>query len=249
MLARLASEDLVAGDGNTTQIVRVRLGTGHVLVTRLTTGEVVAFAPVCPHQFTELDEAAIRDGQLRCPRHGYLYDARSGENLHPGRDAPQENLWKLRPGYLPTFGVTEGDGWISVSDQPQPPPLSFDPALEQRPDRDEATPSPPTAGPPTAGPPTAGPVEQSVKFLTVAAGSTTEIRLPLVPRPGFTWRFEVMGQQLEVVGEEFEPGYSPCQLIRMAARGAGAGTLTCTYASAAGEPADIRTFIVRVQSS
>lgn len=252
MLARLPSEDLVAGDGLTTQIRRVRIGDGHVLVARLLTGEVVAFAPVCPHQFTELDEAAIRDGQLRCPRHGYLYDTRSGENLHPRRDAPVENLWKLRPGFLPCFSVEEADGWICVSDQARPPPDSYDPALEQRPARaggeaDDA--SMDGAGGATSPSPTVAshPVEQSVKFLTVASGSTTEIRLPIVPRPGYAWRFEVTGVLLRVVDSQFESGYSPCHLLRVAAEGFGAATLICTYADDQGQPADVRTFIVRVQ--
>jgi nitrite reductase/ring-hydroxylating ferredoxin subunit len=247
MLAGLPSEELIAGDGLTTQIRRVRVGDGHVLVTRLTTGEVVAFAPVCPHQFTELDEAAIRDGQLRCPRHGYQYDARTGENLHPRRDAPLENLWKLRPGYLPCYQVVEKDGWVSVSDEPLPPPASYDWALEQRPAREGDDIGDPVAqeAAPVAAP--ASP-EQSMKFLTMVSGSSMEIRLPIVPRPGFAWQYDVVGQLLQVSDEQFESGYSPCQVIKLAADGVGAATLTCTYATEQGERAAVRTFIVRVQA-
>ncbi|MDQ1365560.1 MAG: hypothetical protein QOE57_1602, partial [Acidimicrobiaceae bacterium] len=215
--AGLPSSELPAGEGIETQIHRVRVGDGHVLVARLTTGEVVAFAPVCPHQFTELDEATIREGSLRCPRHGYLYDTRTGENIHPGRETAPENMWKVRPGFLPCYQVREDDGWISVSDDPCSPPLSYDPVLEERPARvDEplaAVPAvavaevpaveravaevpaaevvAPTGGPdggPTGGPAAVEPagapaaVEQSMKFLTVASGSTFDIRLPLIPR-------------------------------------------------------------------
>ncbi|MDQ1420825.1 MAG: hypothetical protein QOJ52_2787 [Acidimicrobiaceae bacterium] len=286
--AGLPSSELPAGEGIETQIHRVRVGDGHVLVARLTTGEVVAFAPVCPHQFTELDEATIREGSLRCPRHGYLYDTRTGENIHPGRETAPENMWKVRPGFLPCYQVREDDGWISVSDDPCSPPLSYDPVLEERPARGDEPLEPlaavpvaevpavaaaaavavaevaevaaevvaPTGGPdggPTGGPaavePAGGPVavEQSMKFLTVASGSTFDIRLPLIPRPGFTWRFDIVGELLQVVDEQFEPGYSPCHLIRVAAQGVGAATLSCTYASEAGERAEVRTFIVRVQ--
>lgn len=247
MRARLPSGDVVAGEGLETQIRRVRIGDGHILVTRLMSGEVVAFAPVCPHQFTELDEATIRDGQLRCPRHGYLYDTRTGENIHPGRETLPENRWKVRPGYLPCFPVQEEDGWITVSDDVMAPPSSFDPSLEQRralqePDSvDEPAPPAPAADAVVA-------VEQSVKFLTVSSGTTVDIRLPLIPRPGFGWSFEVTGHLLEVVEEQFEPGHSPCQLIRVDAHGAGAATLTCTYATQAGVRAEVRTFIVRVQA-
>ncbi len=273
MLASLPSVDLTAGEGLETQIRRVRLGDGHVLVARLTTGEVVAFAPVCPHQFTELDEATIRDGQLRCPRHGYLYDTRGGENIHPGRETLPENRWKVRPGYLPCFEVWEQEGRIWVSDQTRSPPASYDPALEERP----AGSGDPEAGPAAAaaagtgtgtatgagaagtgaggagtgeGAPVAGAggaVEQSVKFLTVTSGSTFDIRLPGIPRPGFAWQFEILGQLLQVVDEQFESGFSPCHLVRVTAQGAGAATLTCFYADARGERAEVRTFIVRVQ--
>src|SRR5580704_8676819 len=164
MLAGLPSSDLVAGDGL-------------VLVARLTTGEVVAFAPVCPHQFTELDEATIRAGELRCPRHGYTFDTRTGENLHPRRDTPVENLWKVRPGYLPCYQAVEADGWISVSDEPLAPPASFDPALEQRPAPPD--PSDPSEEAPEGDAPIVA--TQSVKFLTVVSGTTVEVRLPIVP--------------------------------------------------------------------
>jgi nitrite reductase/ring-hydroxylating ferredoxin subunit len=261
MLAGLPSSDLVAGEGLATEIRRVRVSDGHVLVARLTTGEVVAFAPVCPHQFTELDEATIRDGELRCPRHGYTFDTRTGENLHPRRDTPVENLWKVRPGYLPCYQAVETDGWISVSDEPLAPPASYDPALEQRPERasertsesesertseseaERASESEAVA--PESDAPIV--VEQSVKFLTVTSGTTVDVRLPIVPRPGFAWEFSVTGSLLEVVDSQFESGYSPCQLLQVATGGAGAATLVCTYANEKGEPASVRTFIVRVR--
>jgi nitrite reductase/ring-hydroxylating ferredoxin subunit len=267
VLARLPSDELVAGEGLESQIRRVRVGDGHVLVARLLSGEVVAFAPVCPHQFTELDEATIHDGKLRCPRHGYSYDARDGENIHPARDTRPENMWKVRPGCLPCFPVIEEDGWISVSDEAAPPPASFDPALEARPgpgrdrdgdqDGDSATPPPGEEvgdvgdgeGLGGIGDREGAPVvvEQSVKFLSVASGSTVEIRLPLVPRPGFAWHYDILGQLLQLVDDQFEPGYSPCQLLRVAAQGVGAATLSCVYANDQGERAEVRTFIVRVQ--
>lgn len=240
MLASLPSADLPHGDGIETQIRRIRVGDSHVLVARLASGEVVAFGPSCPHQLTELDEATIWDGNLRCPRHSYLFDTRTGENIHPRRDAPRENLWKLRPGYLPCYPVREEDGLIWVSDEAKAPPASYDPALEVRPT--DSAPDGERAPVAVAAP---GPVEQSVKFLNAVSGEPFTIRLPFVPRPGFRWSYEVVGQLLEVVGQEFEPGYSPCQVLQVAAQGAGAATVTCTYASPAG-PADVRTFIVRV---
>jgi len=238
----LRSEELPAGEGILTQIRRVRTDDGHVMVARLRDGRVVAFAPSCPHQATDLDDATIWDGNLRCPRHSYVYDARSGENVLPTRDTPAENMWKLRPRYLPCYQVTERDGWIWVADVADPPPASWDPALETAPERHRA-PMAAAAAPVVSTAVT----EQSVKFLTVASGSTFELRLPTTPRDGFAWRFDVVGQQLSVTSEQFEPGDMPCHRIEVAATGTGASTLTCTYAATAAESrAEVRIYIVRV---
>jgi len=241
MFRALRSEDLPAGEGIETQIRRVRTEWGHVMLARLGDGRVVAFTPSCPHQATDLDDATLWDGNLRCPRHSYLYQAQSGENIVPTRDTPPENMWKLRPGYLPCYQVSERDGWIWVADQANPPPASWDPALEQVPERRRVT-SPATV---TTTVSTAA-AEQSVKFLNVASGSTFELRLPTTPREGYAWRFEVVGDLLRVTDQQFEPGDMPCHRILVAADGAGAATLTCTYASnAAGQRAEVRIYIVR----
>jgi nitrite reductase/ring-hydroxylating ferredoxin subunit len=274
MLAGLPSEDLPVSEGVRTEIRRVRVGESHVLVARLASGEVVAFGPSCPHQFTELDEATIWDGNLRCPRHSYLFDTRTGENVHPRREARVENLWKLRPGYLPCYEVREHDGWIWVSDEAKPPPDSYDPALEVRPENggpggaaaaaagagaaaagagaagagagaSASAGASVAAGPVAVAP--AGPVEASLRFLNAEAGDAFDVRLPFLPRPGHAWSHQILGEILTVVGEHFEPGFSPCQVVRVAATGGGAATLTCTYGAEGGSPVDIRTFIVRVK--
>jgi nitrite reductase/ring-hydroxylating ferredoxin subunit len=241
VLAGLPSEELPVSEGLETEIRRVRVGECHVLVARLRSGEVVAFGPSCPHQFTELDDATIWDGNLRCPRHSYLFDTRTGENIHPRREAKVENLWKLRPGYLQCYEVREEDGWIWVSDEAKPPPVSYDPSLEVRP--------PEGAGPDLTDVAVAplGPVEASLRFLNAEAGAPFDVRLPFQPRPGHGWGYQILGEILTLVGEHFEPGFSPCQVVRVAAAGAGAATLTCTYAAEDGSPADVRTFIVRVK--
>lgn len=239
MLRALRSEELPAGEGVHTQIRRVRVREGHVLVARLDDGRVVAFAPRCPHQVTALDDATISDGRMRCPKHGYIYDTATGENVHPTRDNPPEDLWKLKPGYLPCFEVAERDGWIWLSTEPNPPPKSYDPA------REEAQAQPEVVTPMLQVAPAAA--EQSLKFLTVTSGSTFDVRLPTTPREGFAWRFDLVGGLLRVVEEQFEPGDVPCQLVRLEAEGTGAATLSCVYAGPDGtEQAEVRTYIVRV---
>jgi nitrite reductase/ring-hydroxylating ferredoxin subunit len=255
MFRALRSDELPAGEGEATQIRRIRMGEGHVMVARLADGRLVAFAPSCPHQVTPLDDATLRDGIMRCPRHGYQYDADTGANVFPTRDAKPENLWKLKPKYLPVHEVKEQDGWIWVSEQANPPPETWDPALEERPagmaDDDGASPA--TAGAPAAPPPipVAPPaaVEQSMKFLTGTAGEVLEVRVPATPINGYEWRLELAGDLLEIVEDQFEAGDMPCQRVLIMPRGAGAATLTCTYASATdGRTAAVRTYVIRVSA-
>jgi hypothetical protein len=106
-------------------------------------------------------------------------------------------------------------------------------------------------GPVSVGPVSVGPVEASLRFLNADAGAPFDVRLPFLPRPGHGWGYQILGEILTLVGEHFEPGFSPCQVVRLVAgggaAGGGAATLTCTYAAEDGSPADVRTFIVRVK--
>jgi nitrite reductase/ring-hydroxylating ferredoxin subunit len=243
MFRALRSDELPAGEGAGTEIRRIRMGETHVMVARLPDGRLVAFAPSCPHQVTPLDDATLHQGVLRCPRHGYQYDAATGVNVFPTRDAKPENLWKLKPRYLPVYDVTEGDGWIWVAEEPNPPPESWDPALEERPEGagDGPVPAPPITVAPPAG------VEQSMRFVTATAGEELEIRVAATPVAGYEWRLDLVGDLLTIVENQFEGGDMPCQRVRLAARGAGAGTLTCTYASMIdGRTAAVRTYVIRV---
>jgi nitrite reductase/ring-hydroxylating ferredoxin subunit/predicted secreted protein len=244
MFRALRSDELAAGEDTATQIRRIRNGEGHVMVARLADGRLVAFAPSCPHQVTPLDDATLRDGIMRCPRHGYQYDATTGANVFPTRDARPENLWKLKPKYLPVHEVVERDGWIWVAEEANPPPETWDPALEERPAG--ATDAPPPAASPMTVAPSAE-VEQSMKFLTAIAGEELEIRVAATPVAGYEWRLDLVGGLLEIVENQFEGGEMPCQRVRLVARGAGAGTLIGTYASMIdGRTAAVRTYIIRV---
>lgn len=109
------------------------VGGADLLVARLADGEVVAFAARCPHLATPLEGATLRGANLRCARHLYEYDVRTGENVDPARDARRDMLWRLKPGYLAVHRVDERDGWIRVAVAPDPPPAAYDPDLERGP--------------------------------------------------------------------------------------------------------------------
>ena len=92
----LRSQDLAAAEGLDSQVRRVRVGGNEVVLGRLASGRVVAFGGRCPHEETDLAQATFVDGNVRCPKHNYIYDPLSGENLIPRTVARPENLWKLR---------------------------------------------------------------------------------------------------------------------------------------------------------
>ena len=247
----LPSEDCPSGTPQEPVLRRVRAGDSEVILCRLTDGEVVAFATHCPHQGTDLMQASFFDDNLRCPHHLYLYDPRSGENVIPARDARPENLWKLKPSYLPTYRVEERDGWIWVAERPCPPPPTYDPARERRPvgarrAADAALGSQPPPGP-TAAP---GPVEHPPKTLRVRPGSTFELRLPMPPRPGHAWRVEV-SPLLSVVHERFDPTADPPRhRVSLAANGEGVATVRCAFARPWDTvPAEVRTYVVRIEEA
>ena len=253
LLRALPSDALSIGTPQEPGLQSVRVGDSDVLLCRLTDGEVVAFATRCPHQGTDLLEASFFDGRLRCPHHLYLYDPRTGENVLPARDARPENLWKLKPGYLPTYRVVERDGWIWVAERPCPAPAAYDPVAERRPvGARRATPDslgdPPP--PPAAAAPT-GPVEHPPKTLRVRPGATFELRLPMPPRPGHAWRVEVSPPLLAVVQERFDPGADPPRhRVSLSARTEGVATVRCAFGRPWDtEPAEVRTYVVRIEAA
>ncbi|MGI8810841.1 MAG: protease inhibitor I42 family protein [Acidimicrobiales bacterium] len=240
----LPSAELIEETPGEPRLAMVTVGGTDVLLGRLTGGKVIAFAAHCPHQQTHLEGATFFDGRVRCPLHVYLYDPQTGENIVPARDCKPENLWKLKPGYLPVYPVEERDGWIWVSPRPKPPPPAYDPARERPPPPGSRAGGATVPAPPAAA---AGPTDHPSEVIDVAPGGTFSLRLPTTPRPGFMWRVEPGGPLLTVVEERFEPGRPAHHLIRVTARGEGQATLRCLYARPWDTtPVETRTYEVHV---
>jgi len=246
MHAVVRSDELGPATAADPGLVRVEVGGADVLVGRTEDGAVIAIAATCPHQGTPLDEATYFDGKLRCARHLYLYDPVTGENLIPARDARPESLWKLKPGYLAVHRAEERDGWVWVADQPEPPPPSYDPAMELRP----GTPGAALAAPPVpAGP--AGPDEpgDGPEVHRVRVGEALDLVIPFIPLPSHLWRLEGTGGLLSVEGERFEHDPTAAHRFCLRAVAPGQAELTAAYAMPwGGRPAEERSFTVIVDA-
>ena len=235
----LRSTELVAREGLETELRGVLVGDDEVLVGRRGDGRVVAFGTACPHEMTDLEQATFVDGNVRCPRHNYLYDPITGQNVVPTRFTGPDRLWKLHPGYLPSRAVEEHDGWVWVSSDPNPAPPGWDPALEAPPEGEVA----PSAEEAEAI--ARQTVEVPTKHLRVRLGAVFELRLPMTS-PAHTWKVDVPGGLLALLSQQFDP-VAARQRVRIAARSLGQGTLRCSYARPWDhEPEEVRTYLVDV---
>lgn len=228
-------------------IRKARVGRARVLLTRLPGGGVVAFAPRCPHEGTSLADASIYEGRLRCPRHNYLYDPVSGENVLPAGDARPEALSRLKPGYLRTYPVREEGGWVWVSDVPNPPPPAYDPDLE-------AGMSPRPRGASSAGPAepetelteSDEPAAAPPRTVTATVGTEVELALPTRPLPAHFWQVDVSGAAVALVDETMDSRSTV--RVRLSAQEPGEATVRCAYAQPwAEQPKEEHTITVHVR--
>lgn len=241
----LPSSECVTGPPGEAEFVEVQAGRSDLLVTRLESGEVVAFAAECPHQSTPLEGASFFEGKLRCGRHLYLYDLSTGENVLPARDASPEALRRLKPGYLPIHRVEERDGWIWIAETPEPPPPCFDPDAE-RPLAPGAVASP-APSVTQAAPPT-GPLEHDTETVEVRVGQEFDLVLANTPRPAHMWRSSVASGEVAIVSEGFAPDQPPRHVARLLARAPGQVEVTFTYGTPWDAKAvETRSFVVKIE--
>lgn len=233
-------EQATAGTIALPEIREVDVDGQRVLLTRLTSGEVVAFGAYCPHQGTDLRRATVFAGKIRCEQHKFVYDPHTGRNILPSRDASPKALERLKPGYLPTYDVEERDGWIWVSSRPHPPP-------------DEDTPLPDDAIPrevagPVHTPPDALP-DRAPQTVEVTVGESFELELATAIVPNHLWKVEVDGDVVALTGQRLdERGGEPRYVLDAVASAAGTAVLRCTYTKPWGSDVrDAYTFTVHVR--
>ncbi len=198
MVKALKSEDVPlpreAAEGFSMPAIRkVNVAGQDILVTRLGTGEAVAFAAHCPHQGTPLDRAVLVGDQLRCAQHNYVYDPVTGHNVRPSLNANSDALFRLKPGYLPTFAVQEKEGWIWVSHSPNPRPSGPPPRPAPPPSRHIPPPMQDKA-----------PSKERLSPETVTLGKALELTLSSKPEPGHLWRMESDLGVVSLAGQIFD---------------------------------------------
>lgn len=210
-----------------------------VMLTRLPSGEVVAFAARCPHQGTSLRHASVYEGNLRCPQHNYVYDLQTGENLLPTRDARPEALARLRPGHLVTYPVRERRGWILVGEQPNPRPPPPRASAAERP----AVPDTPDE--------LVGPAEYDEESLTALVGQELELVLPTRPRPSHLWKMEMQDAAVEIVSQRYHQDEGEVfYRIRLRPQREGVTRLRFVYGRPWDpQPSAVRPFVIHVTST
>lgn len=246
-LRRVArSEDLPRPLPGEPAILKVQAGLRDLLLVRLPDGRPVAFAAHCPHQATPLHNATQLECFLRCPQHGYVYDLRSGQNVYPTMSAREEVMWRLKPGYLPTFAVEERQGWLWVAEVPDPPPAEppeggGEPAAEFRRIMQRLARAAPRRP--------EGPVEHPPESLTLPLGGEVEVVIPTNPLPGHMWRVEIDGAAAAFLGESFDPARAR-SFVRLHGAAPGNATVRCTYVKpwVPDRPKEVRTYLVRTEA-
>lgn len=215
----------------------VEISGDEVLLTRLASGEVVAFEALCPHQAIPLNTGSVFDGYVRCPQHYYLYDPRTGRNILPTQDASPATLCRLKPGHLTTYPVQEQDGWILVGGEPNPPP----PAPAQP--AEAAQPTPPACTSPAGR----DPVERPCEAVVATAGTEVALDLLTDVRPGCLWHVTVSGPAVTMRGQTFQDSRTRVRLTPVAQ---GEATVRCAYAMPwSDRPLEVRNFSVRVTAA
>jgi phenylpropionate dioxygenase-like ring-hydroxylating dioxygenase large terminal subunit len=130
-----------AAEVGTTPVPVAAAGRAFVVVRLQAGGEVSAFPARCPHRLVPLATAAVRDGRLQCPAHGWRFDGEGrcvdipslGDTGSPPPRADLATPW----------AVEERHGWVWLAPDrtasPSPPRPSGTPVPER---------VPPPAGPP-----------------------------------------------------------------------------------------------------
>lgn len=241
--SRLRDEAL-ADTVSTPTIRAVRVGGAEILLTRLATGEPVAFEAYCPHQKVSLKTASVFDGYLRCPQHYYLYDPRSGRNVLPARESSPAALSRLKPGCLTTYPVEERDGWIRVSERPNPAPR--EPGACSGTGTRQAAAAAPAV--PAAAAQAQEAVEPPRQTVTVVVDTEFALTLPTKVAPGHLWRLHVSGAEVAVLDQVFQSGGDRAYQVRLAACEAGEATVRCVYAQPwSDQGREVRTFTVKIR--
>jgi nitrite reductase/ring-hydroxylating ferredoxin subunit len=57
----------------------------------------------CPHQVTDIPHLALKDGELTCPKHGWVFDIRNGDCVRVGNHPLRQFECKVEGGRLLAF--------------------------------------------------------------------------------------------------------------------------------------------------
>jgi toluene monooxygenase system ferredoxin subunit len=70
------------GDIWSGEMLSIEVSGQHLLLVNLD-DQIYAYADICPHQKSRLSEGTLGEGIIRCARHHWEFDARSGAGVNP----------------------------------------------------------------------------------------------------------------------------------------------------------------------
>lgn len=77
-------------------------------------GQFYAVSDKCPHLGGSLSEGIVEDGKVRCPKHGAMFDLKTGENLNDAKVA----FLKMKVKDVSTFPIkVEGEDLLIGLDE------------------------------------------------------------------------------------------------------------------------------------
>jgi nitrite reductase/ring-hydroxylating ferredoxin subunit/alkylhydroperoxidase/carboxymuconolactone decarboxylase family protein YurZ len=81
------------------ETVRLDADSRHVFVHR-DADSIHVYDSRCPHQVTDIPHLALEGNQLTCPKHGWVFDIRSGECIQNGKEPLKRFEHKIENGRL-----------------------------------------------------------------------------------------------------------------------------------------------------
>jgi nitrite reductase/ring-hydroxylating ferredoxin subunit len=85
------------------EVQRLDCDSRHVFVYRASESEYKVYDSRCPHQVTDIPHLALQNGALTCPKHGWVFEIKSGDCIKTGTHPLKSFESKIENGRLSAY--------------------------------------------------------------------------------------------------------------------------------------------------